>query len=56
MPKQQSRTFTAEFKKQMVQLYEIGKPRTAIVKEYYLSDSTLDCWIKQSQTSGSFNK
>lgn len=31
MPKQQRRTFTVEFKKQMVQLYEIGKSRAAIV-------------------------
>ncbi|TYP77507.1 transposase [Paenibacillus methanolicus] len=29
---QQRRTFTADFKKQMVQLYENGKSRASIVK------------------------
>lgn len=28
------RTFTEEFKKQMVELYNIGKSRAEIVKEY----------------------
>lgn len=55
MPKQR-RTFTAEFKKQMVQLYENGKPRATIAREYELSPSALDRWIKQSQTSGSFSE
>lgn len=32
MPKKQRRTFTSEFKKQMVQLYENGKTRAAIVE------------------------
>lgn len=55
MPKQR-RTFTAEFKRQMVQLYENGKSRAAIVKEYELSPSALDRWIKQANTSGSFTE
>ena len=55
MPKQR-RTFTAEFKRQMVQLYENGKSRAAIVKEYELSQSALDRWIKQANTSGSFTE
>ena len=53
MPRQR-RTFTAEFKRQMVQLFENGKPRAAIVEEYELSASALDRWIKQYQQSGSF--
>ncbi|KZE47092.1 transposase [Brevibacillus parabrevis] len=53
MPKQR-RTFTAEFKKQMVGLYENGKSRPAIVEEYDLTASALDRWIKQAQTTGSF--
>ncbi len=53
MPRQR-RTFTADFKKQMVQLYDNGKPRAAIAREYELSPSALDRWIKQAQTSGSF--
>ncbi|MBD2847513.1 transposase [Paenibacillus sp. IB182496] len=41
MPKQKRRTFTAEFKKQMAQLYENGKSRAAIVEEYDLTASAL---------------
>lgn len=55
MPRQR-RTFTADFKRQMVQLYENGKPRAAIAREYELSPSALDRWIKQTQTSGSFTE
>ncbi|WP_141097512.1 transposase, partial [Paenibacillus aquistagni] len=55
MPKQR-RTFTAESKRQMVQLYENGKPRATIAREYEPSPSALDRWIKQSQTSGSFSE
>lgn len=56
MPKQQRRTFTAEFKKQMVQLYENGKSRADIVKEYDLTASAFDRWIKQAKTTGSFQE
>lgn len=56
MPKQQRRTFTSEFKKQMVQLYENGKSRAAIIEEYDLTASALDRWIKQAQTTGSFKE
>lgn len=35
------RTFTDDFKKQMVQLYENGKSRASIVSEYELSASAL---------------
>lgn len=56
MSKQARRTFTPEFKKQMVQLYENGKSRAAIVVEYDLTASALDRWIKQAQTSGSFKE
>jgi transposase len=50
------RTFTPEFKAQMVKLYENGKPRKDIISEYDLTPSALDKWVKQSQTSGSFNE
>jgi len=40
----------------MVQLYENGKSRAAIVEEYGLTASALDRWIKQAQTSGSFKE
>jgi transposase len=50
------RTFTPEFKAQMVKLYENGKPRKDIISEYDLTPSALDKWVKQSQTSGSFKE
>lgn len=56
MSKQVRRTFTAEFKKQMAQLYENGKSRAAIVAEYDLTASALDRWIKQAKTTGSFKE
>lgn len=56
MAKQARRTFTSEFKKQMVQLYENGKSRAAIVAEYDLTASALDRWIKQAKTTGSFKE
>lgn len=56
MIKKPRRTFTDEFNNQMVQLYLNGKPRTEIVREYDLTASSLDKWIKQHQTSGSFNE
>lgn len=56
MSKQQRRTFTSEFKKQMVQLYENGKSRAAIVEEYDLTASALDRWIKQARNTGSFKE
>ncbi|MCQ6283010.1 transposase [Bacillus sp. EB600] len=50
------RTFTTEFKAQMVKLYENGKPRKDIISEYDLTPSALDKWITQYQTSGSFKE
>lgn len=54
--KRERRTFTPEFKTQMVKLYENGKPRKDIISEYDLTPSALDKWVKQSQTSGSFKE
>ncbi|EUJ32896.1 IS3/IS911 family transposase [Listeria cornellensis FSL F6-0969] len=54
MIKRTKRTFTPEFKKQMVALYESGKPRKAIIEEYDLTPSAFDKWIRQSRTTGSF--
>ncbi|EEM07935.1 Transposase [Bacillus pseudomycoides] len=54
--KRERRTFTAEFKHQMVQLYQNGKPRKDIIKEYGLIPSSLDRWINQNHTSGSFKE
>ena len=56
MTKKARRTFTSEFKEQMVQLYLNGKPRKDIIREYDLTPSSLDKWVRQSQTSGSFKE
>ena len=40
----------------MVALYENGKSRQDIVREYELTPSSLDRWIKQFQQSGSFKE
>ena len=50
------RTYTDEFKTQLVQLYLNGKRKCDIVREYDLSPSVLDKWIKQSTSTGSFKE
>ncbi|RNB61473.1 hypothetical protein EDM57_01320 [Brevibacillus gelatini] len=56
MRKRKRRSFTDEFKQQVVQLYENGKPRADILKEYDLSASVFERWVKQSRTTGSFKE
>jgi len=56
MTKRERRIFTPEFKKQMVQLYQNGKTKRAIINEYDLTPSSLDRWINQDETSGSFKE
>jgi transposase len=50
----QRRTFTPEFKLQLVKLYENGKSRADIAREYDITPSALDRWIKNHRESGSF--
>ena len=50
------RTYTDEFKQQLVQLYFNRKSKCDIVREYAIAASFLDKWIKQSQTTGSFKE
>lgn len=50
------RIFTSEFKSQIVQLYQNGKRKCDIQKEYEIAPSLLDKWIKQSENSGSFKE
>lgn len=54
--KRQRRTYTEEFKEQLVQLYLNGKRKCDIIREYDIASSLLDKWIKQSQTTGSFKE
>jgi transposase len=56
MTKKVRRTFTEEFKQQIVQLYQNGKPRKDIIREYELTPSSLDKWINQNKSSSSFKE
>ena len=53
--KRKRRTYTDEFKNQLVLLHLNGKRKCDIVREYDISASLLSKWINQSETSGSFN-
>jgi len=56
MTKRKRRTFTKEFKKQVVLLHDSGKPRGEIIKEYELTPSAFDKWVRQHKASGSFEE
>lgn len=50
------RTYTTEFKQQLVNLYRSGKRKCDIVRKYDIVNSLLDKWIAQTDHSGSFNE
>lgn len=50
------RSYTDEFKQQLVQLYHNGKRKCDICREYDIANSLLDKWLRQSVTSGSFHE
>lgn len=54
--KRPRRTYTDEFKNQIIQLYKNGKRKCDIVREYDIAHSLLDKWIKQAETTGSFKE
>lgn len=56
MTKRDRRTYTEEFKAQMVKLYDSGKPKKEIIVEYDLTPSAFNTWIKRSKTIGSFKE
>lgn len=56
MTRRERRQYTDEFKNQMVQLYLNGKSRSEIIKEYDLTATAFDRWVKQSSTTGSFKE
>ena len=56
MTTRKRRRFSKEFKEQMVQLYQAGKPRADLIKEYELTPSAFDKWVRQYQGSGSFQE
>lgn len=50
------RTYTTEFKQQIVDLYRSGKRKCDIICEYDIATSLLDRWIAQANNSGSFHE
>ena len=48
------RYFTDDFKQQIVDLHNAGMKRSALIKEYDLTPSTFDKWVRQAKTTGSF--
>jgi transposase len=54
--KRTQRSFGDNFKKQMVHLYENGKKRSDLIREYKLTPSSFDRWVKQYRTTGSFRQ
>ena len=50
------RTYTDDFKKQIVNLYNNGKKSGEIIKEYDLTPSTFHKWVRYYNNSGSFKE
>lgn len=48
------RTYTDEFKQKIVELYNSGKPRAELIREYELTPSALASWINKYNKTGSF--
>ncbi|WP_089180095.1 IS3 family transposase [Streptococcus iniae] len=48
------RHFTDDFKQQIVDLHHAGMKRSELIKEYELTPSTFDKWVRQAKTTGSF--
>lgn len=51
--KRARRNYSEEFKKQMIQLYNAGKPRAEIIREYDLTSTAFDRWVKRINKTGS---
>lgn len=56
MSKRQRRTYTEEFKQQLVNLYNAGKSQSEIIREYERTPSASDKWVKQANTTGLFKE
>lgn len=46
--------YTKEFKKQIVELINSGKSPSEIVREYNIARSTVNKWVRDYTTTGSF--
>jgi transposase len=56
MTNRDRRTYTEEFKEQMVKLYQSGKSKRDIMNEYDLTSTAFNTWIKRSESTGSFKE
>ena len=48
------KSYTDEFKKQIVALYKNGKSTSSLVREYGISAAAVYKWVKENETTGSF--
>lgn len=57
-PKQRRkpRKYTDKFKQQLVDLHRAGKRRCDICREYDISSSLFDKWLKQANNTGVFHE
>ena len=51
--KRERRSFNESFKQQLVKLHNNGKARAEIIREYDLSGSAFDRWVKRINATGS---
>ena len=49
------REFTDDFKASIVKLYNNGKSRSELIREYDLTPSTVALWIRKYNNTGSFD-
>ena len=54
--KRKRRNYTPTFKKQIIQLYQNGKSKADIAKEYDVHISVIGRWLSQYDNSGSFKE
>ena len=54
--KRKRRNYTPTFKKHIVQLYQNGKSKSDIAKEYDIHVSVIGRWLNQYDNSGSFKE
>lgn len=52
--RRERRVYTEDFKRQIVSLYQHGKTKTELIKEYDLTPSALHKWISSHTNTGSF--
>lgn len=54
MSRKPRRQFSDDFKQQIVDLHKAGMKRSDIIKDYDLTPSSFDKWVRQAKSTGSF--